>query len=237
MLTLSLVLICYYFVYSFFFVKVTVSNLPSNPSAERGLYTYDLDGLRLLFAAENSLAIEVPQMKLIHQNDFWDPVRCAGMIPSIYYDKSFFVDRKIEVLDDGTLVKLGLIYQFDFITQKLTEISAPILAERIYRRDGLFFVARGARGLVFLYEISSGHEYLRLRDFFILPPKYSLITSTRYLAWCDASNTCITNEKYIAFERSSADLVRTQDEQKHTYKHGDRDLVLEKNTKNLFLGY
>lgn len=237
MLTLSTV--CAFLFFTFGERRYVVANYQNDPSAERGLFSYDLGELRLFFAGEKTLDTEVAGMVLLHSNDFWDPERCAGMIPSIFENVAFFVDRKIEVQTDGRLMKKSFIYRFDFTTMTLSEIAVPFLIERVYMHNGKYYVARIVNAqFVFIYIINEHTQKLSMRKLYHIPDTHKLITGGQFLRWCNSNlEYCIIKEDYLGFDVEGAMLLRAGDERARTYAYQGEGLIVSNTHKNLFLGY
>lgn len=216
-----------------------ISTYKNDPTSKKGLYAYDLGGLRLLFSAESKIDKEIKGMTILHKNNFWEVERCAGMIPSIFKKTIFFVDRKISINANGDIEKESLIYNYNFIDSTLIEIKSPLPVDRIYKKGDVDYASTiFMKKFIFMFMIDKEHQTLKLRNFYILPRGYNYIIKSNFLQWCNFdSHECIMKQEYVGFEdQRKIDTLR-HDEEKYEFSYNAHDLIVKNKYKNIFLGY
>lgn len=214
-------------------------NYKNTENAKKGFYSYNLNGIRLLFSGERDLGKEIPGMQILHLNDFWEEEGCANMIPSLFVDTAFFVDKKITIGKEGKITRQSFIYTFDFTSSTLREFKSPISVERIYKKNNSNFVASIIqKRIVLLYEIDEENNKMKLRDFFIIPSGYRFTPRTNFLQWCNFNTRdCEEKKQYLGFEEKRKLDKLSHDENEHFFSYGGKNLIIKNDYKNLFLGY
>lgn len=242
-ITLFLILttgIFFYCIIVLFYTGISYSISPyvNNKTDTRGLYSYDLNGLRLLFSADKNIQL-IPGMKLVHQNDFWDADRCAAMTPSIFKDEIFFVDKRNVINSNGEIVKKTYIYKYSFKTTELNEIKTTFTADKIYMHEKSFYITTTVLNkIILVFKINETNNTLTLRDFYLLPNGYAITYRSNYLELCNKETlSCEIKQKYIGFEDQRKMTKLFHDKEAFYFSYNGKDLTVSKKYKNVFLGY
>lgn len=211
----------------------------NDKDAKKAFYAYDLNGIRLLFSGERKIGTDIPGMKALHINNFWEEEGCANMIPSIFSDSAFFVDKKIKIKNKGNTTKKTFIYEFTFSSSKLHELVPPFAVDRVYKKNNTFFAASVVnKRLVLLYEIDKDHKKFKLADFYIIPSGYRFVPRTNFLEVCNFDiHDCREKKEYVGFGEEKKLDEMYHDEQQHYFSYKGEKLIIKNDYKNLFLGY
>lgn len=219
-------------------INYSINPYVNSKTDVRGLYSYNLNGLRLLFAADKDIQL-IPEMKLVHQNNFWDAERCAAMTPSIFSNEIFFVDRRNIINQNGEITKKTYIFKYNFQMSELTEIKTILKTEKIYKHGESFYIASTLfNKIILMFKIDENNKTLILKDFFIIPNGYTILYRSNYLELCNKGTLkCDVKEKYEGFEDKRKMTKLFHDKDAYFFSYENKNLTVPRKYKNVFLGY
>jgi hypothetical protein len=225
----------FFFRYSFFIEKI-----PEDVKSSRGLYYKTLGDDTLYFAVEKKEVQEkIEGFKQLHQSDFWNPLVCADMVSSDIFSNLFFVEKKLEIKEDGTFFLHSNLYVYSKKNNSLIKINLPLPIEKIFKKDNKLYALKTYKNLIaFLFVVDLENKKISLNDFILIPKNHFLDYTSYHLKFCTLNKeTCLSKKEYYSLD-SFVETTKKRDVYGNIiFTNKLETLFIPQNTKSLFLIY